>query len=424
MANWNNRAVATLSLTFPLIAGGFGVYAATLATTDHLHLVLAATLLAVASMVGVAASNSGNRFTTGLAVAAAIPFVFPEKIIDQAGKAVFSGVDMAGTVAVYGVGLAVVWVLRFARGEDHAELFPLMARRLGGYVTYVVVYSALRVGRFAELRGDVGDLVPFVIALIAWLGVEVIIRALLVFGRRELSRSYLARALLQDLNVFVGLVLTGALFGELYPPLKWWALPIALLPYSLAHSAFRRFQETKVTYKQTIRALARIPEVSGLGVDGHADRTTDLASSIAKELGLGPTTVEHVEFAALMHDIGRVSLNEPQVLRMGYTDDDIARWSAEIIAESPYLEKVADHVRAQYEPYRRPGEQDDPTISIVSRIVKVAAAYDWRVHQEKSSPLQALEALHAGAAYDYDPDVVASLRRLLESRGKLKPTRV
>src|SRR5690606_26265837 len=195
-------------------------------------------------------------------------------------------------------------------------------------------------------------------------------------------------------------------------------------PYSLAHSAFKRFQETKVTYKQTIRALARIPEVSGLGVDGHADRTTALAASIAKEMGVGPATVEQVEFAALMHDIGRVSLNEPQVIRMGYTDDDIARWSAEIIAESPYLERVAEDVRYQYEPYRRPGVQDDPDVSIVSRIIKVAAAYDWRVHESGSSPLQALESIHSGVAYDYDPDVVASLRRLLESRGKLNPTRV
>ena len=40
------------------------------------------------------------------------------------------------------------------------------------------------------------------------------------------------------------------------------------------------------------------------------------------------------------------------------------------------------------------------------------------------SPLEALEALHAGAAYEYDPEVVASLRRLLETRGVLVPSRV
>ncbi len=53
----------------------------------------------------------------------------------------------------------------------------------------------------------------------------------------------------------------------------------------------------------------------------------------------------------------------------------------------------------------------------------MAAAYDWKVHEVGMSPLEALEALHAGAAYDYDPEVVASLRRLLEGRGVLTPVR-
>lgn len=413
MASWGKRTVATLSWLFPVLAGGLGLFAASMAITDPIRLLIAASALVIASLIGVATSNSGNRFTTGLAVAAAIPFVFSGA----------DGVDYPGVIAVYGIGLAVVWALRFSRGEEHLELFPTMLRRLGGYVTYATVYSSMRVGLYEGLSGGWEDLIPFFVAVLAWIAVEVILRALLVMGARELSRTYLARSLIYDLNVFIGLALTGALFGELFKELLWWALPIALLPYSFAHSAFKRFQATKVTYKQTIRALARIPEVSGLAIDGHADRTTALVTAIAKQLGLGPSRVEHAEFAGLMHDIGRVSLNEPQVLRMGYTDDDIARWSAEIIAESPFLHGVAEDVRHQYEPFRKPGELDDPEISVISRIIKVSAAYDWKVHQDGLSPLQALESLHAGAAYEYDPDVVASLRRLLESRGVLTPVR-
>ncbi len=413
MAEWSKRTVAALSWAFPVVALVVGISGVVRASTQPLGLVAAIAMLAVASLIGVSTSNSGNRFTTGVAVAAAIPFVLGDG----------EGVDLAGAIGVYGLGLALVWTLRYSRGEEHGELLPSLTRRLIGYVTYASVYSMMRVGVFANLDGGWEDLLPFSVALAAWILVEVTLRALLILGPRELSRTYLARALIHDLNVFVGLALTGALFGEMFPAIGWWAAPISVLPYAFAHSAFRRFQETRVTYKQTIRALARIPEVSGLGVDGHADRTTALASSIAKEIGLGPLEVEEVEYASLMHDIGRVSLNEPQVLRMGFTDDDIARWSAEIIAESPYLDKVASHVRDLYEPYRRPGEESDPEVSIVSRIIKVAAAYDWQVHEEGLSPLQALENLHAGAAYEYDPRVVASVRRLLQTRGVLTTVR-
>jgi NACalpha-BTF3-like transcription factor len=414
VADWHPRVLAVFSWLFPLISGAVGVYAADRAGGNPLYIVIAAAALVIGSMLTVATSNTGNHFTMGLAVAAAIPFVF-------------WGLDVsepAASIAAIGIGLAIVWAFRYSRGEDHRDLLPVMVRRFGGYVTYVVVYSEMRFGLFAELDGGWEDLFPFAVALVAWLTVEVLIRSLFVVGPRELSRSYLARALIHDLNVFVGLALAGALFGELFAPIGWWALPIALLPYSFAHSAFKRFQQTKTTYRQTIRALARIPEVSGLGIDGHADRTTETATSIAKEMGLGPSQVDDVEYAALMHDIGRVSLSEPQILKMGYTDDDLARWSAEIIAESPYLERVAEQVRQQYEPYRKPGEQEDPDVSIVSRIIKVAAAYDWKVHKSGMSPLSALEELHAGAAYEFDPEVVASLRRLLGGRGVLRPTRV
>jgi len=413
VARWHPRVLAVVSWLFPIGSATVGLYTANEAGGRPLYVLIGAAALVVGSMLSVATSNSGNNFTMGLAVAAAIPFAFSSLHMTEPWS----------SIAAFGIGLTAVWALRHARGEGHRELLPVMVRRLGGYVTYAAVYSAMRVGLFAELDGGWEDLFPFAVAVISWLTVEVVVRALLVLGPRELSRSYLARALLHDVNVFVGLALTGALFGELFSPIGWWALPIALLPYSFAHSAFKRFQETKTTYRQTIRALARIPEVSGLGIDGHADRSTDLATSIAKEMGLGPSQVDDVEYAALMHDIGRVSLSEPQILKMGFTDDDLARWSAEIIAESPYLERVAEQVRHQYQSYRKPGEQDDPDISIVSRIIKVAAAYDWKVHRSGMSPLSALEELHAGAAYEYDPDVVASLRRILEARGVLRPTR-
>lgn len=415
MARWHPRALAFASWLFPVASAVVGVYAAIQAGGQPLHILIAAAALVVGSMFNVATSNSGNHFTMGLAVAAAIPFVFSSPDLDLT--------EPAASVAAYGIGLAAVWAFRHSRGDDHRELLPTMVRRLGGYVIYGIVYSGMRVGLFGELAGGWEDLFPFAVAVAAWLAVEITIRALFVVGPRELSRSYLARALIHDVNVFMGLSLTGALFGELFYPIGWWALPIALLPYSFAHIAFKRFQETKVTYRQTIRALARIPEVSGLGINGHADRTTEVATSISKEMGLGPAQVDEVEYAALMHDIGRVSLSEPQILKMGFTDDDLARWSAEIIAESPYLERVAEQVRHQYDSYRKPGEQDDPEISIVSRIIKVAAAYDWKVHKKGMSPLEALEELHAGAAYEYDPDVVASLRRLLETRGVLRPVR-
>ncbi|MGH8945080.1 MAG: hypothetical protein ACRDVL_02905, partial [Acidimicrobiia bacterium] len=219
MADWSPRTTTIVSWGFPVLALGISLVAATRAVSSPLHIAVAVIGLILASTVKVATSDSGNRFTTGLAVASAIPVVFSGV-----------GVDTAGAIACYGAGMAGVWVVRHLAGERHAELLPTAIRRLGGYIAYVTVYSAMRVGVLTELSGGWEDLLPFFGAVAAWLGVEVLLRAMLILGPRELSRAYLARALIQDLNVFLGLALTGALFGELFLALGWWALPIALLP--------------------------------------------------------------------------------------------------------------------------------------------------------------------------------------------------
>ena len=115
-----------------------------------------------------------------------------------------------------------------------------------------------------------------------------------------------------------------------------------------------------------------------------------------------------------MHDLGRITLNEPAVARMGYTDRDIAAWGAEIIGETAYLAKVAEVVRRQHEPYRAPGQAGDPEVPPAARIVRVASAYDRHVAESGLGALEALAALHRGTAYEYDPEVVAALRRVVE----------
>lgn len=70
---------------------------------------------------------------------------------------------------------------------------------------------------------------------------------------------------------------------------------------------------------------------------------------VAAGLGLRPRDVDTVAYAALLHDIGRISLNEPSVLRMSFTDNDIAKGGSEIVGETSYLTEVSEVVLRQYE---------------------------------------------------------------------------
>ncbi len=400
-AVWQRLTPSVLGATMAALALPF-------VSSPLLYIVLGIFGLAAGAQLGVPSTN-GRRFGLPVAIGVAAPIFLVEG----------NQVDLPSVLVVYGAGMAIGGLIFSIRPTSKADSSAF--RSLVGMTVYAIVFNLILRSEIVQMIEDGWRvLVPLVIAAAIWLLVDTLIW--IHFEEQGDFRWHtLAAGLTVDSNVFVSLVATGALFGLSYRTLSWLALGVAGLPFIFAHSAFARFQQIKRTYRQTIRALARIPEVAGLGEEGHADRTANLALAVGHELGLTRSNIDELEYAALMHDIGRITLTEPAIIRVGYTDDDIARWGAEIISQAPYLERIADHVRRLHEPYRKPGELTDPAISTISKIVRATSAYDHLVVERELSALQAIEVLHQGAAYDFDPYVVASMRRVLERRGAFNP---
>jgi hypothetical protein len=235
--------------------------------------------------------------------------------------------------------------------------------------------------------------------------------------RRRFAAGLLWQSALADWPAHVVLTTAGALYGVTREALGWWAVLLAAMPYAFAHLAFTRLAAAAATYDQTIRALGKVPEAGGLSVPGHAERSADVALAICGEMRLPARETRRVEQAALLADIGRVVLGDPvRVSGGGFTSRDLAEWSAAIVAEAPGLAPVSALVGKSYRPYRRPGEDRDPELPTAAQVVKVAGAYDLATGGGME-PVDALELLHRGVAYDYDPEVVAALRRVLQRRG-------
>jgi len=367
-------------------------------------LVGASALLMLAQTISVPAPSGGFVYL-GLGIASATPMLTR---------------DIVSTFVIFSFGMAGAWIaLTLSKAETvkHGSEFVAEVVALG---TFGLAYHAVD-GALVPVEGS-SSLEVFVSILsagLAWYITRAALRSLVGLERGDLSVRFLWLLALEDWTVVVSLLASGAIFGFTFPAMGWWALPISAMPYLFSHSAFVRYHQTRVTYGQTIRALAQIPEVAGLAPSGHSSRTGDLAVSVAREIGLHPDEVTQLEYAALMHDIGRITLNEPAILKAGYTDEDIAQWGAQIIAEAPYLEKVAEVVAVQHRPYRRHGDSADQGIPMSSRIIKVVSAYDHATHEAGFVPAEALEQIQRQSDYEFDPKVAASLRRVLEHRGVL-----
>lgn len=228
---------------------------------------------------------------------------------------------------------------------------------------------------------------------------------------------------------------TGILIALAARPMGLLAVPVFLAPLLLTQFAFRRYATVRATYHQTVRALSRVTEIGGYTETGHSVRVAELAQAMGRQLGLGERELRDLEYAALLHDIGQLSLTDaiPGGATVMVSRDEqrrIADLGAQVVRQAEVLDTVATIVERQSEPYRRALESplgDEPgAVPLASRIIKVANAYDdlvgdvpGRVRQQ-----QALERLQLGVAYDYDPRVVAALRRVVERFGAQAGERV
>ncbi|NLU72029.1 metal-dependent phosphohydrolase [Streptomyces sp. HNM0575] len=208
---------------------------------------------------------------------------------------------------------------------------------------------------------------------------------------------------------------TGAVIALAVAVAGLWALPVFCVPLLLTLFSFRRYATVRATYRQTIASLARSTEVAGYTPHGHARRVAELSCAVGRELGLAHPELTVLEYAALMHDIGQLSLVDP--VASGATEGldpelqrRIALLGGAVVRQTGVASEVAVVVERQADPFR-----EQP---LTARIVRAVNAYEDMVAGKASmeGSLRALERLRLGSAHDYEPRVVEALSRVV-SRG-------
>lgn len=226
----------------------------------------------------------------------------------------------------------------------------------------------------------------------------------------------------QAIGLSAALAASGALIALAERPMGIIALPIFLVPLVLTQFAVRRFARVRATYRQTIRTLSRLTEIGGYTTPDHPARVAELSVAMGRDMGMSERETVDLEYAALLHDIGQVALREPipggaTMLAAPADQDRIARDGAEIVRKTGVLDTVALILESQSKPYRQVRELGED-LPISSRIIKVANAFDDLVGEwdDRRRENAAIERIHLGLGYEYDPRVVEALLRVLARR--------
>jgi len=384
--------------------------------TDPQNAIAFGAVIAVGELLRLA--QPGGREAAPIATAAALAYALLLRVGELPPGQPVPRVAALQVITVTAVGMTVGALPHIAAGRPAG--LTGMATRLVAVACVAFVFRPIAGTEIISGRGHwwIAFLVMTVLVIAGWL-VEALIGALI---RADDLGARFSVALWDEMRTQLPL---GAAVGVSAMMIAFAAevmglaeLAVFLGPLLVTQVAFRRYAGIQATYLQTVRALARVTEVGGYVESGHSRRVSRLAVAVGRELGLAEPDLLHLEYAALMHDIGQLALTDPipggaTVLVSREDQRRIAELGADVISKAGVLDRVAELVRCQSWPSR-----GDPEPPVGSRIIRAVNAFDDLVggSTDRDRSAAALERLRLDTAVEYDPGVVEALTEVAGKR--------
>ncbi|GIX02273.1 MAG: hypothetical protein KatS3mg112_1210 [Thermogutta sp.] len=192
------------------------------------------------------------------------------------------------------------------------------------------------------------------------------------------------------------------------------------------HSAnLELYRQQSMLLAGVIRALTSAIDAKDPYTCGHSDRVARIAVRLAQEMGYPPEMLSRVYLAGLLHDIGKIGVNDAVLQKPGkLTDEEFDHIKTHvekghrILSGLKQLDDILPAVLHHHEswdgtgyPHKLAGEAIPP----IARIVAVADAYDAmasnRPYRSRMPNDKIDEIIRKGAGRQWDPRVVEAFFR-------------
>ena len=190
------------------------------------------------------------------------------------------------------------------------------------------------------------------------------------------------------------------------------------------------FADARLT-KDICEFYLRMLEIKNREIYLHSQQVANYSASTAAKLGLPASEVSQIKTAALLHDIGQLSVPNIILAKLPFLstrEQSIYKRhciaGASMLENSPGFDTISDIIRAHHEKWDGTGypkRLKGQNIPIGARIVAVANYYDRIVnpctHYWQKTPMEAIKEMNDKAGTDFDPNVVlAFLESIIPSK--------
>jgi hypothetical protein len=354
-------------------------------------------------------------------VTSASPIHVPRgSLVSVAAAPIIAAGLLGGPTAAALVAIIGTIELRELRGEVpwygvvYNHSFPVFAAVLSG-ITYLAVTGGSSIATPAGLVGGVAAGVVYVLIGVAMSSLAVALRE---------SRPYRA-ALQSDLRSFglslVGLTPMAWLMAVAYVFVGPLIVFVFALPLYTTRAAFKAVVDLRDMFTQTVRALASAIDARDPSTKKHSEHVSGIAVEIGRAMSLSESDLEQLEWAGLLHDIGKIGIRDSVLLKPGKLTreervlmnehpakgEEILKDVDQLAAERPLIRHHHEWYNGSGYPDRLIGEE----IPLLARVLHVADAFEAMTAARPYRPVpltttEALEELHRYAGIQFDPVVV------------------
>lgn len=242
---------------------------------------------------------------------------------------------------------------------------------------------------------------------------------------RDIWRSFVGTARVDLLLAPAAFVLTLAAVQQ--PLYLLAAAPLIWLFHFFSLDRRERYSKTlelQRAYRGTVMLLSDVVESDDAYTAEHSRSVVELVNAVADELSLAEDSRQEVEFAAMLHDVGKISIpkdilhkpaaltaNEYEIMKTHTIEGQFM-----LDRVGGLLGRVGEIVRSCHERWDGTGYPDglrSHEIPFAARLVFCCDAYNAmttdRVYRKAMSREMALAELRANSGTQFDPVVVAAL---------------
>lgn len=219
---------------------------------------------------------------------------------------------------------------------------------------------------------------------------------------------------------FLGIVMSEAFIKFGYISLVLFFIPLFMIRYM-----FKLYMDSRQSYYDTIDVLVKALDAKDKYTAGHSKSVEKLAAIMCKEMAFSENHTEMIRIAALLHDIGKIGVNEAVLNKPGrLSDEELSiirehpQKGYEILKDVPALKHACLWVKYHHEWYNGKGYPDGikgNEIPLEAQILSIADVFDAlvsdRPYRNAFPQDQAYRIIVESEGTQFDPKIINIFKR-------------